>query len=149
MVLSFSSKLWAINSGREDLLKKDSIYLYNNCKLCAKHFDHSCFRNYRKNRLHETAVPTIFSHHEVIRQRLLGKSITGNTNVSHNFLYETTEYWDMENSALIYFTCITIFYLDFGPPAKHARKDRTDMCNSNPANTGHFKGMMIFKICDT
>ena len=39
----------------------------------------------KKNRLHETAVPTIFSHHEIIMQRLLGKGLTGNlylTNVS-------------------------------------------------------------------
>jgi hypothetical protein len=90
--------LWASNSAREDLLSKDSIYLYKNCKLCAKHFEDSCFKNYKKNRLHETAVPTIFSHHEVIKQRLLGKGINSKipnispNNVSPNFFYETIEY---------------------------------------------------------
>jgi len=74
-VFCFSSKLWVLNSGREDLLEKDSTYLYKNCKLCANHFEDSCFRNHKKNRLHETAVPTIFSHHEIIKQRLLGKGI--------------------------------------------------------------------------
>ena len=51
-----SSKLWVLNSGREDLLEKDSMYLYKDCVLCAKHFEDSCFRNYKKIRLHETAV---------------------------------------------------------------------------------------------
>lgn len=43
---------------------------------------------------------------------------------------------------------MTIFHLDFEPPAKHARKDTTDKCSSNPANTGNFKGMMIYKTYD-
>lgn len=77
MVFCFSSKSWAFNSGREDLLEKDSIYLYKNCRLCAKHFEDSCFKNYKKNRLHESAVPTLFSHHEVIKQRLLGEGLAG------------------------------------------------------------------------
>ncbi len=77
MVFCFSSKSWAFNSGREDLLKKDSIYLCKNYKLCAKHFEDSCFKSYRRNRLHETPVPTIFSHHEAIKQRLLGECKTG------------------------------------------------------------------------
>ena len=37
----FRSKRWVINSRREDLLKKDCGYLYNNCRMCAKHFTQS------------------------------------------------------------------------------------------------------------
>ncbi len=34
------------------------------------------------------------------------------------------------------------------PPAKHGRKDTTEMCNTNPTNTGNFKGTIIYKTCD-
>ena len=34
-----------LNSRREDLLKRDCGYLYNNCRMCAKHFTESQFMN--------------------------------------------------------------------------------------------------------
>ena len=43
---------------------------------------------------------------------------------------------------------MTTFHLDYEPPAKHARKDETEMCNSYPINTGNFKGTIIYKTCD-
>ena len=46
------------------------------------------------------------------------------------------------------FTCMIIFHLEFEPPAKHARNDTTEMCNSNPTNTGNFKGTITYKTCD-
>jgi hypothetical protein len=36
-------------------------YLHENCRICGAHFEEGCFRNDLKNRLHETAVPSMFS----------------------------------------------------------------------------------------
>lgn len=58
---NFRSTQWLLNCERHDLLGKDANYLYNNCKLCAAHFTPSCFRNMSRTRLHEHAIPTIFS----------------------------------------------------------------------------------------
>ena len=35
-------------------------YLYNNCKLCSKHFEDCIFYNYLRNRLKSDAKPTLF-----------------------------------------------------------------------------------------
>ena len=43
-------------------MKKTSKYLYNNCKLCANHFEDCMFKNVEKNRLKEDAKPTLFDH---------------------------------------------------------------------------------------
>ena len=68
------SRQWAINSHREDLLGKDVIYRYQNCKLCAKHFSDSCFRGTLKNRLSETAIPTLFLKHSNVKRKLFDNS---------------------------------------------------------------------------
>ena len=64
----FRSKRWVINSKREDLMTKDSVYLYTNCRLCSEHFIDSQFMNSgNRNKLIWNAVPTKFSfkpHHE-------------------------------------------------------------------------------------
>jgi len=45
----------------DDVFKKDSLYLYENCRLCANHFENSQFRNEKRNGLKRTAVPTLFA----------------------------------------------------------------------------------------
>ena len=37
------SKRWVINCRRDDLMKKDANYLYNQCRMCEEHFDASQF----------------------------------------------------------------------------------------------------------
>ena len=37
------SKIWVINCRRDDLMKKDANYLYNQCRMCDEHFDASQF----------------------------------------------------------------------------------------------------------
>lgn len=41
-------------------MKKDTMYLYNNIKICALHFEDSQFMNTEKKRLVWNAVPTLF-----------------------------------------------------------------------------------------
>ena len=41
-------------------MKKSVKYLYNNCNLCAVHFENVSFQNKLRNRLNESAVPSIF-----------------------------------------------------------------------------------------
>ncbi|XP_069687973.1 THAP domain-containing protein 2-like [Periplaneta americana] len=53
-------KKWLINSRREDLMNKDEVYLYNNIKFCALHFEKTQFMNENKNKLIWNAVPTLF-----------------------------------------------------------------------------------------
>ena len=36
-------KRWVINCRRDDLMKKDANYLYNQCRMCDEHFDASQF----------------------------------------------------------------------------------------------------------
>ena len=66
---NYRSKQWVINCHREDLLTKDATDLYKNCKLCAKHFSDSCFHSTLKNRLHDTAVPTLFFKNINVKRR--------------------------------------------------------------------------------
>lgn len=56
-------KVWITNCRRSDLdkLRKQTLYLYESCRLCADHFEDTQFMNPRlRNRLTSTAVPTIF-----------------------------------------------------------------------------------------
>ena len=47
---------------REDLRNKSAKYLYNNCTLCADHFEADQFLNKdRRDKLTWTAVPTVFA----------------------------------------------------------------------------------------
>ncbi|CAB4025751.1 52 kDa repressor of the inhibitor of the kinase-like [Paramuricea clavata] len=56
------SKEWVVSCRREDLLIKTSEYLYANCRLCSEHFEDCMFVNpSRKNRLNNTARPSIFN----------------------------------------------------------------------------------------
>ena len=55
------SKEWVVSCRREDLLKKDSSYLYNNCRICGEHFEDIMFANNLKNRLVPDAKPTLFN----------------------------------------------------------------------------------------
>ena len=55
------SKEWVVSCRRKDLLKKDSSYLYNNCKICGEHFEDIMFANNLKNRLVPDAKPTLFN----------------------------------------------------------------------------------------
>lgn len=41
-------------------MKKHATYLYNNCRLCSKHFEDVMFTSHLKNRLLDIAEPTIF-----------------------------------------------------------------------------------------
>ncbi len=53
-----------MNSRREDLLKylnSDPVYLYNNIKFCAEHFEKSQFMNEKCNLLVHDAIPTLFA----------------------------------------------------------------------------------------
>ncbi|XP_049774352.1 UDP-sugar transporter UST74c isoform X2 [Schistocerca cancellata] len=54
------SKKWLINSRRQDLLKKDVLYLHNNVKFCALHLESNQFMSAEKKTLVWNAVPTLF-----------------------------------------------------------------------------------------
>lgn len=54
------AKKWTVNCRREDLLKKDTIYLNKNCTICSVHFEDVMFLNFLRNRLKPDAVPTLF-----------------------------------------------------------------------------------------
>ncbi|XP_066970836.1 uncharacterized protein [Macrobrachium rosenbergii] len=54
------SKQWVIACKREDLLKKDYLYLKKNCTLCEVHFQETQFMSQKKDKLVWNAVPTIF-----------------------------------------------------------------------------------------
>ena len=55
------SKRWVINCRRDDLMKKDANYLYNQCRMCDEHFDASQFMDpASKCSLVWDAIPTIF-----------------------------------------------------------------------------------------
>ena len=58
-------KIWLINCGRDDLdefYKRDPGYLYDNCRMCASHFEDSQFVGQScRNRLKPSAVPTLFN----------------------------------------------------------------------------------------
>jgi THAP domain len=58
-------KIWLVNCRRADLdkfFKSNPNYLYNNCRLCSDHFEHSQFVDpVLKRRLTASAVPTIFN----------------------------------------------------------------------------------------
>ena len=50
-----------INCRRDDLMKKDANYLYNQCRMCDEHFDASQFMDPASKRsLVWDAIPTIF-----------------------------------------------------------------------------------------
>ncbi|XP_046841870.1 52 kDa repressor of the inhibitor of the protein kinase-like [Xenia sp. Carnegie-2017] len=55
------SNEWVQNTRRQDLLNKTANYLYNNCKLCAEHFEECMFLNFEKSRLKVLAKPTLFN----------------------------------------------------------------------------------------
>jgi hypothetical protein len=57
---SSRSKQWVVSCRRQDLLNKTTKYLYNNCRLCANHFEDVMFLNFQKNRLKPDAKPTLF-----------------------------------------------------------------------------------------
>ena len=55
------SKIWVINCRRDDLMKKDANYLYNQCRMCDEHFDASQFMDTAsKHSLVWDAIPTTF-----------------------------------------------------------------------------------------
>ena len=56
----FRTKEWVNNCRRQDLMNKSAEYLYNNCKLCAEHFEDCMFTNHERNRLNTQAKPTLF-----------------------------------------------------------------------------------------
>ena len=57
----FRLQIWAERSGRPDLLGKSVKYVYDNCRLCAEHFEPSQFMNQnQRNSLVHSALPTIF-----------------------------------------------------------------------------------------
>ena len=60
VIIYCGSKEWVVSCRREDLLNKTTKYLYNNCRLCANHFEDVMFLNFQKNRLKPDAKPTIF-----------------------------------------------------------------------------------------
>ena len=60
-VITRRSKRWVINCRRDDLMKKDANYLYNQCRMCDEHFDASQFMDPASKRsLVWDAIPTIF-----------------------------------------------------------------------------------------
>ncbi|XP_049955690.1 THAP domain-containing protein 2-like [Schistocerca serialis cubense] len=54
------SRKWLVNSRREDLIKKEPVYLYNNIRFCSLHFEQNLFMNADNNKLVWNAVPTLF-----------------------------------------------------------------------------------------
>uniref|UniRef100_UPI00358FEABB 52 kDa repressor of the inhibitor of the protein kinase-like n=1 Tax=Myxine glutinosa TaxID=7769 RepID=UPI00358FEABB len=53
---------WVQNTRKDDLLNRSPVYLSNNCRLCAEHFEEDQFSNrMTKNRLKWNAVPTLFN----------------------------------------------------------------------------------------
>ena len=51
-------------------MKRDCGYLYNNCRMCAKHFTESQFMNANsRDKLVWDAVPTLFSCNQSDRQK--------------------------------------------------------------------------------
>ncbi|XP_030762546.1 uncharacterized protein LOC115887295 [Sitophilus oryzae] len=52
------AKMWAIAAGRNDLL--ESVHKLFKKRLCSAHFEERMYKNERRNRLSDTAVPTIF-----------------------------------------------------------------------------------------
>lgn len=56
-LLSFRCKVWIEKSERADLAEKISVH---EDRVCEKHFDPSSFLNDYRNRLHQTAIPTLF-----------------------------------------------------------------------------------------
>ncbi|CAH1101119.1 unnamed protein product [Psylliodes chrysocephalus] len=52
------AKIWALAAGRNDLIEHMNK-LFNK-KICSVHFEDCMFKNERRNRLRDTAVPTIF-----------------------------------------------------------------------------------------
>lgn len=52
------SKLWVSACGREELLSKTAIQLYNSYRVCKLHFGNNMFLNYEKTRLQPHAVPS-------------------------------------------------------------------------------------------
>jgi len=58
----FRCQRWVQNTRRDDLLNRSHVYLNNNCRLCAEHFEEDQFSNrMTKNRLKWNAVPTLFN----------------------------------------------------------------------------------------
>ena len=56
----FRSKLWAENINRRDLLNRTALYRYNNCRVCAEHFESSMFKKHGSTlRLKPDAFPLL------------------------------------------------------------------------------------------
>ncbi|KYM97365.1 hypothetical protein ALC62_11969, partial [Cyphomyrmex costatus] len=53
------SALWISACGRKDLLSKKPTELYNNYRICRRHFEKKMFLNYEQTRLQLNAVPSI------------------------------------------------------------------------------------------
>lgn len=53
--------VWIKNSGREDIVRKDSNYCYDNYRLCSDHFESQMFSNVQRSKLLPIAVPTVFN----------------------------------------------------------------------------------------
>lgn len=74
---NFCSKQWVENCRRNDLSCKDTVTLYKNYRLGVKHFEDSCFRNFMENRLHDTAIPTIFPSRPSVKRKLYNAEASG------------------------------------------------------------------------
>ena len=61
-MLSFDRcKQWVVMCKRQDLERKGTGYLYNNCRLCSAHFEPDSYESVQKRiMLKSDAVPTIF-----------------------------------------------------------------------------------------
>ena len=56
----FRAELWVRNCRRADLQGREASYLYDNCCICAEHFESSQFMNLAaRNKLVWNAVPTL------------------------------------------------------------------------------------------
>ncbi|KAL0116337.1 hypothetical protein PUN28_009732 [Cardiocondyla obscurior] len=51
------SRLWVLACGRDNLLNKTAMELYNNYRVCKLHFENKMFFNFEKTRLQPNAVP--------------------------------------------------------------------------------------------
>ncbi|XP_050305939.1 uncharacterized protein LOC126743057 isoform X2 [Anthonomus grandis grandis] len=56
----FRARIWAIASGREDLITKENLHTLS-YKICGRHFENKMFLNDLHNRLQKNAVPTLFA----------------------------------------------------------------------------------------
>ena len=94
---TFRSNEWVRNCGRSDLLSKDCVYLYKNCKLCANHFQEDCFSSCLNNRLFKNAIPMIFQNKQAQSESLMKLTQKVTYSICNNESKQINCSWIMKN----------------------------------------------------